>query len=450
MSGKNNIDKLVSDKLASQQLPMSEAHWRSTQSFILAKKRKSRRIAALWFVAFFLVSSLGYLAWKGSSEDSGATKLVGNGLNDNQEEILKTGQQPGISKEASDSSKKVVSQRNQKAKVENDALNEISETSGSSITVETDYTIAIDSAEDLSKADSVNASKRMSLSINLTTDSSEYSKGSNDFSATGVFKSTIESSIIIKSGSRESESATDIVSGIAILNDQKQDRNEDSVLILTYPKDSLNLSDKGKVFDDGPEMTEMVISPVTNKDTVLPFDSSIVVIPDTAGQVLVTESDDSLQLQVDTITEDQNWSGGGLLLLPYFGTSISFRRLSGSDHALLEKRNREEQSPFTIDLGVRARYGFSNGWSPALTVESIFTEGATDTVSITTSGGAVYSTGCIANKWIFMADSEDRRNRAFSLVMAALASGKKVSFWYSSSTCAAWNYHQGTSVKLIK
>ena len=95
-------------------------------------------------------------------------------------------------------------------------------------------------------------------------------------------------------------------------------------------------------------------------------------------------------------------------------------------------------------------YGFSNGWSPALTVESIFTEGATDTVSITTSGGAVYSTGCIANKWIFMADSEDRRNRAFSLVMAALASGKKVSFWYSSSTCAAWNYHQGTSVKLIK
>ncbi|TQF67867.1 DUF5992 family protein [Pseudoalteromonas luteoviolacea] len=93
---------------------------------------------------------------------------------------------------------------------------------------------------------------------------------------------------------------------------------------------------------------------------------------------------------------------------------------------------------------------FSNAWSPPLVVESVFTEGSTDLVSIKTSGGEVYSPGCTANHWIFIADNEDRRNRAFSLAMAALASGKKVSFWYSSSTCAAWNYHKGTSIKLIK
>lgn len=93
---------------------------------------------------------------------------------------------------------------------------------------------------------------------------------------------------------------------------------------------------------------------------------------------------------------------------------------------------------------------YSATWSPALTVESTFTEGSTDAVGISTSGGGQLTGGCVADKWLFVADSEARRSRAFSVIIAAVASGKKVSFWYDTENCASWNYHKATSIKFLK
>ncbi len=94
-------------------------------------------------------------------------------------------------------------------------------------------------------------------------------------------------------------------------------------------------------------------------------------------------------------------------------------------------------------------YSSAGGWTEPLTVETVFTEGATDLIVIQSSGGSQSVSGCVINNWIFVADNENRRNRGYSTAMAALASGKKISIWYGD-TCAAWSYHSATAIKLLK
>ena len=73
-------------------------------------------------------------------------------------------------------------------------------------------------------------------------------------------------------------------------------------------------------------------------------------------------------------------------------------------------------------------YSSAGGWTEPLTVETVFTEGATDLIVIQSSGGSQSVSGCVINNWIFVADNENRRNRGYSTAMAALASGKKYQF----------------------
>lgn len=93
---------------------------------------------------------------------------------------------------------------------------------------------------------------------------------------------------------------------------------------------------------------------------------------------------------------------------------------------------------------------FSGAWTDPIEVDSVFTEGTTDVLAISTSDSTQLTDGCLANRWIFVADNEQRRGRGFSILMAAIASGKKVSFWYDSDSCSSWNYHKVTSIKFIK
>ena len=92
---------------------------------------------------------------------------------------------------------------------------------------------------------------------------------------------------------------------------------------------------------------------------------------------------------------------------------------------------------------------YGGGWTEPLTVDTVLTEGATDLIVIQTSGGSQSVNGCVLNNWIFIADNENRRNRAYSTAMAALASGKKISLWYGD-TCSTWSFHSATSIKLLK
>ena len=92
-------------------------------------------------------------------------------------------------------------------------------------------------------------------------------------------------------------------------------------------------------------------------------------------------------------------------------------------------------------------FSHAAGWTPALTVTEAFTENS-DLIVIYTSDGGGYTSGCAANSWIFVADNDARRGRAYATVLAAIATGKKLQFWYADS-CAVWGFHQATSVKLV-
>lgn len=93
---------------------------------------------------------------------------------------------------------------------------------------------------------------------------------------------------------------------------------------------------------------------------------------------------------------------------------------------------------------------FAEGWtSQYLSIESVFTEGKSDLIVVYTSGGVVETEGCQANRWIIEADTEDRRNRIYSTLLAALASGQKIELWFED-VCGSWNYHKATVVKIHK
>lgn len=87
-------------------------------------------------------------------------------------------------------------------------------------------------------------------------------------------------------------------------------------------------------------------------------------------------------------------------------------------------------------------------WTDELTVSSAFTEAKTDLIVVYTSGGTTYTPGCQANAWIFTADTNARGNRAYATVLSALATGKKIKFWYTDA-CSTWSFHEGTSVMLV-
>lgn len=89
----------------------------------------------------------------------------------------------------------------------------------------------------------------------------------------------------------------------------------------------------------------------------------------------------------------------------------------------------------------------ASGWTGDLTVTSAFTEDS-DNIVIATSGGGVYTSGCTANAWVFAASSDPRRAREYATVLAAIAAGKSIRFWFTD-TCGIWGYHQAFSVMIV-
>ena len=90
----------------------------------------------------------------------------------------------------------------------------------------------------------------------------------------------------------------------------------------------------------------------------------------------------------------------------------------------------------------------ASGWTPPLTVSSAFTENS-DLIVAYTADGSTYAGGCAANAWMFNADTDARRGRAYATLIAAIVSGKKIQFWYQD-TCAAWGFHGASSVRLVQ
>ena len=88
------------------------------------------------------------------------------------------------------------------------------------------------------------------------------------------------------------------------------------------------------------------------------------------------------------------------------------------------------------------------GWTQPMTVTSAFTE-TDDMIVFGTSDTTVYTPGCAAGAFIFSTASTDaQRARVWAALVTALATGQKISVWYSD-TCTTWNYHLTTTVKLF-
>lgn len=89
------------------------------------------------------------------------------------------------------------------------------------------------------------------------------------------------------------------------------------------------------------------------------------------------------------------------------------------------------------------------GWSDPLTIEELWTEGSSDMIGVSTSGGSQYSTNCLANAWLVSANTDSRRDRIYSALLAAQAANKKVRIWYSDN-CTSWNFHEAQNIKTLK
>jgi len=73
------------------------------------------------------------------------------------------------------------------------------------------------------------------------------------------------------------------------------------------------------------------------------------------------EPSDSISILFDSLLLAEKRSLKGFFFMPYFGPSLSLKDLKGDDIDLIEKRKNEERDPITTDIGIVARYGFSNG-----------------------------------------------------------------------------------------
>ena len=81
------------------------------------------------------------------------------------------------------------------------------------------------------------------------------------------------------------------------------------------------------------------------------------------------------------------------------------------------------RSVLFVALLLMSGLGRAAGWTNDLTASYSFVEGSTDLVVIGTSDGVVNTPGSVLNAWMFIADSEIRRNRAYSTILTAIAAG---------------------------
>jgi hypothetical protein len=88
------------------------------------------------------------------------------------------------------------------------------------------------------------------------------------------------------------------------------------------------------------------------------------------------------------------------------------------------------------------------GWTNEVSIIELSTEGTSDLIVFKTVGGQVYAPGCLINDWIVTADTDARRDRFYSALLAAMVSGHKVKLWYTDA-CSSWSMHGTTSVKAL-
>lgn len=91
----------------------------------------------------------------------------------------------------------------------------------------------------------------------------------------------------------------------------------------------------------------------------------------------------------------------------------------------------------------------ADAWSGQLAVESVVTYGNSDLILVYTTGGSEYVPGCSVDKWTVVADTEERRNRIYSTLLAAAAAGNQISIWYDTSGCGTYDYHTGYVVRFV-
>lgn len=386
MSGKNNIDKLVSDKFASQQLPINEAHWSSTQSFIAAQRRKRKRIVAFWLLGLLLTGSMGYLALS-DNQSSSSPELSLNTKNPTPTTFTQV-EQNRINNSASTDSTSHLHAAGKSGKSETPI--HISGTSGVSLLA----TISDSSKRDslptvnpsefpLSPGNEVNGSAKTSVSFNLSFNTKQDSnkqhvqeKGTTqpepDSRQTTLPKSVITSTMAPENDApiEPKNLSSEAVTGITIQNIPIADSttyykplvtdSDTTIHLVKAPTDSAvndvepvakRLTDHGVMTQNHPERS----------DSVLLNDSVIVLLIDSTENTLVQEENDSITPLPDSLLLEKKRSLKGFFFMPYFGPSLSLKDLNGENLDLLEKRKNEERNPVTTDIGVTARYGFSNG-----------------------------------------------------------------------------------------
>lgn len=387
MSGKNNIDQLVSDTFAEQQLSVNQAHWASTQSFILLQKRRRRRLVAFWLLGILLMSTAGYLTFYTLLKDTAPAFTEGTPSEPHTTEAQNSptnmGSQPttdellkhdSLAKTEffTDSNGRYIDPNNGLTKnLQVDVMAHLSVDS----TTQAYPTSLLNPSLDPEKPKAQDSSKMefsMSLSMHLglnkdSTDNQEKEQPEETPTKSSSFaEASTTFSVETVNGTEPvvDPPKTDVASSLGLIENNADSSRKEVVTKQTALQDEPQSETEG--VDTTKRQAVTLIDSLTPKAQVniipsidsLPFDSTLALTLD-SNEHLSALNDTSL-LVWDSLTAPKKLHFTGYFIMPYLGPSLSFRNLSGANDALQEKREKEENKALTLDLGLTARFGLSN------------------------------------------------------------------------------------------
>lgn len=394
MSKGNNIDKLVKQKLDGQTPAFQEGQWAAAKSFVQSKKKKKRRALVFWLMGLLLLISSVFVVDHFQNDETGEGIAQADPRANSLEESSNSSRQNSTSNTSDGEGNSMGNSAGENGNtVVNQNGNTISGKGQSSMrssgTVGLSGTVNADSSRDESGG-------RSQISGSVGIEGTTGDKRASDKTAADK----------VGDGPRFSITPKVAVSPIPVIDSTKENSDDKPT-----SETSSSLKDKGRISISGgvgqvgdktqnPHITE-VPNPESGNSTTTTTKSERIakVLPnDTAGQepslsqrrrpngedgnglrfpdsLLTVEPYDSMLLlksevpmlsksSIDSALDVENRNRRrlpkGFFVIPYIGPSLSQSTLSGENKELLDKRNAEEADPWSLDLGMMARYRFKN------------------------------------------------------------------------------------------
>lgn len=405
MSNKNHIDELVNRALADDQIAFDEAHWDGVQSFLAYKKKKKRRAIIYWTVGILVLCSASYVTlnqyWNGPDENQMVnTEENTDGLPNNESlngdsltpselaENEKNGQGIGDSLDLpNDDHYKSLANSEQWPKGATATAAEGHDSAAPGVNGQNTASKENEPGTHPTKKypvidQSTKPRKEVVFNIGVLPGQKTKNEGSRSEEGSMAHEGTPStddppaSENTVREATNPDQPSNNTAGGdgrkAVDFNVKVGEKNDDLLdSIAKPPLDSIQKVkgvDSKRIRTKGLDLDTMAsMAPTGLQDSVpgRPDSSSTdatQVEENPTPEDSITAPIDStrvLAMQEDDPSEKSN-KLKGFFMTPYLGPSISRSILDGGKPELLEKRNAEEDQPWSIDLGLTGRYYFEN------------------------------------------------------------------------------------------